>query len=268
MILLLLTSCAGEVLKINAQENSDQNADASTLEQGGIAQKVDFKEYNYDFSMLLGRFDPAEHEDYVIVDSQYADRAGLYLHKDTYVAFIKMYNAAKSDSVDLTIRSATRNFEYQKGIWERKWTGETKVGGEDISETITDPKTRALKILEYSSMPGTSRHHWGSDMDLNSFDNEWFETGEGRQLWDWLEANAPTYGFCRPYTAKGSERPDGYQEERWHWSYMPLSSYFMSMAEEKHSDAEINGFMGSEVADEIDVVQKYVFGVNQDCIPK
>lgn len=219
----------------------------------------------YDFAMLLGHFDPAEHEDYLLIDPKYADREGMYIHKDTYSAFQRMHAAALEDSVELKIRSATRNFDYQKGIWERKWTGETKVGGEDLSKATPDPKTRALKILEYSSMPGTSRHHWGSDIDLNSFDNEWFETGDGRRLWDWLEENAGDYGFCRPYTAKDDLRPDGYQEERWHWSYIPLSSYFMSMAEELHNDRKIQGFMGAEVADEIDVVEKYVFGVSKDC---
>jgi hypothetical protein len=42
----------------------------------------------------------------------------------------------------------------------------------------------------------------------------------------------------------------------------------MSMAEERHSDGEISGFMGAEVAGEIDVVLKYVFGVNSECYTK
>lgn len=221
--------------------------------------------YNYDFEMLMGRFDPAKHADYVLIDKKYADRAGMYLHTDSYKSFISMSDAAMKDGIKLVIRSATRNFDYQKGIWERKWNGETKVGGQDISETIRDPKTRALKILEYSSMPGTSRHHWGTDIDLNSFDNSWFETGEGKKLWDWLENNASTYGFCRPYTKKDDERPDGYFEERWHWSYMPLASYFTELAKKEHNDSKIVGFQGAEVAKEINVVEKYVFGINKQC---
>jgi len=260
LILLFFCSCAEEVVMVNAQKNLE----ASISEKVSVDTVVSTYQ-SYGFDMLLGRFNPSEHQDYVKVDPQHADRPGMFIHEDTYQAFQKMYEAAKDDGVTLVIRSATRNFNYQKEIWERKWTGESKVGGKDISQTIASPKERALKILEYSSMPGTSRHHWGSDIDLNSFDNAWFESGKGRKLWDWLEANASDYGFCRPYTEKGSLRPEGYQEERWHWSYMPLSSYFMSMAEEKHSDSEVRGFMGAEVADEIDVVKNYVFGVNGEC---
>lgn len=220
----------------------------------------------YSFDMLMGKFEPAEHPDYLLIDKQYADREGMYLHKDTYAAFQRMYDHAMKDEIQLVIRSATRNFESQKRIWENKWNGTTKVGGEDISKTITDPEIRALKILEYSSMPGTSRHHWGTDIDLNSFDNEWFETGEGRKLWDWLEENGPVYGFCRPYTEKNEDRPEGYFEERWHWSYIPLAKYFTDMAKKEHNDSKIDGFLGSEVADGIDVVEKYVFGINKDCL--
>lgn len=262
LILLFFFSCADEVIKVNAQKSIPET---TTSEQSPESQDTVSPYDDYGFEMLLGRFEPSKHEDYQLIDRKYADREGMYIHKDTYAAFIKMHEAAMQDNVDLVIRSATRNFDYQKGIWERKWNGESKVDGENLSLTIKDPQTRALKILEYSSMPGTSRHHWGSDIDLNSFNNEWFETGKGRKLWDWLEENASAYGFCRPYTKKGSERPDGYQEERWHWSYMPLSTYFMSMAEEKHADSEIQGFMGAEVADEINVVKKYVFGVNHVC---
>lgn len=222
--------------------------------------------YEYDFNMLMGHFDPAQHQDYVLIDTQYADRSGLYLHKDTYEAFKLMYAEALKKDIKLIIRSATRNFDNQKNIWENKWNGVTKVGGEDISKTIPDANLRALKILEYSSMPGTSRHHWGSDIDMNSFDNTWFEQGEGKKMLDWLEENAITFGFCRPYIAKNEIRPEGYNEERWHWSYLPLATYFTNLAKEKHSDDKIIGFKGSEVARELHIVEKYVFGINKECL--
>ncbi len=260
LALIALNSCKQE----QKTEPIIEEAGEAAMEEGESQKSSPYADY--DFEMVLGRFDPAEHQDYVLIDRQYADRAGMYLHKDTYQAFKQMDAAAKEDGIKLIIRSATRNFDYQKSIWERKWTGETKVDGEDISVIIADPKTRALKILEYSSMPGTSRHHWGTDIDLNSFDNSWFETGEGRKLWDWLELNASNFGFCRPYTAKGNDRPEGYFEERWHWSYMPLASHFTALARKRHNDGEIKGFFGSEVAKEISVVEKYVFGINKECL--
>lgn len=221
-----------------------------------------------DFSTdyVMGKFEPAQHPDFERIDAQYASREGMYLRKDAYEAFRGMYEAAKADGVRLTILSATRNFEAQKGIWEAKWTGARKVeGGENLAETTPDPVERALKILRYSSMPGTSRHHWGTDIDLNSLNNAFFEEGEGKKIYAWLTAHAARYGFCQPYTEKGAARPHGYNEERWHWSYMPVSRPLTRLAEERLRNDMIQGFQGAATAGQIDVVQKYILGVNAEC---
>jgi LAS superfamily LD-carboxypeptidase LdcB len=212
-------------------------------------------------SKVMGHFNPANDDDFTLVEKKFADREGMYIHRDTYNAFQEMWAHAQKDGVQLVIRSATRNFDYQKGIWERKWTGATKVKGNDLSETIENPKERALEILHYSSMPGTSRHHWGTDLDFNSFDNSYFESGKGLQVYNWLVKNAPSYGFFRPYTEKGEARPHGYEEEKWHWSYQPLASQYMTTAHTELKNEIIQGFQGSETASEIDVVSKYVKGV-------
>ncbi len=178
-----------------------------------------------------------------------------------------MYLEAKKDGVNLTIRSATRNFDYQKRIWERKWTGETKIeNGKDASKAYPNARERALKILEFSSMPGTSRHHWGTDMDLNSFSNEYFEKGKGLKEYEWLITHAKDFGFCQPYSEKGNRRPFGYNEEKWHWSYLPIAKKLTDMAKDSMKDDLIKGFKGAETAKEIGVVKKYVLGINRDCL--
>ncbi len=121
-----------------------------------------------DSDYLMGKFVPSKHPDFTVIKTKYASRNGMYMRKDAYSAFQKMHEAAIKDGVNLKIISATRPFDRQRSIWEAKWTGSRKVGGLDLSKTIADPSTRALKILEYSSMPGTSRHHWGTDIDLNN----------------------------------------------------------------------------------------------------
>lgn len=72
---------------------------------------------------LTGKFDPAQHPDFVKVDAKYADKEGHLLRKDAYESFVKMAEAAEGQGITLTIISATRNFEKQRGIWEGKWTG-------------------------------------------------------------------------------------------------------------------------------------------------
>jgi D-alanyl-D-alanine carboxypeptidase len=219
------------------------------------------EEFTVDY--IMGHFDPATHPDFTLVDIKYADREGLYLRKDTYEAFKSMYAHALSDSIRLQIRSATRNFNYQKGIWEAKWTGEKLIeSGENLAETTPDPKERALKILRFSAMPGTSRHHWGTDVDLNSFENTWFKEGKGMDIYNWLKKHAAEHGFCQPYT---EGRPYGYWEERWHWSYMPVSTILTDLAEKKLKNEMITGFLGSESAGMIDVVKHYVLSINEEC---
>jgi len=215
---------------------------------------------------VMGKFDPAQHEDFTKIELKYADREGLYLRKDTYAAFLEMYEAAKQDGIQLQIRSATRNFANQKRIWEGKWTGKRLIeNGENLAKTTPNFNERALKILRFSSMPSTSRHHWGTDIDLNAFTNTYFEKGEGKKIYDWLQANASTYGFCQPYSPKGEERPDGYNEEKWHWSYLPVALPLTNFAKDSLKNELISGFKGAEAAMEIGVVEKYVLGINEIC---
>lgn len=210
---------------------------------------------------LTGRFEPAKHSAFVKVPQRYANRKGYYLRQEAFEAFKKMHAAARKDNVDLIIRSAARNFGYQRWIWNRKW--------KERSKRFPNHKGRVENILKFNSMPGTSRHHWGTEVDLNSFNNSWFTYGKGLKLFNWMNANAHKYGFCRPYTAKGSaknsKRSTGYNEEKWHWSYKPLSKLMLSDAKGLLSDKKINGFSGSQYATSLSVVNNYIFGIDPSC---
>lgn len=260
-LFLFLTACKTEPKAVNdtlVSEVSSPNVNSKTNMETHLK--------NLDTDYCMGRFEPTVHDDFTLIPIKYADRVGMYLRKEVMVAFQSMFDAAKKEGINLQIRSATRNFDYQKGIWERKWTGTTILSdGTNVAKDIQNPTEKALKILEYSSMPGTSRHHWGTDIDLNSFNNSFFEKGEGKLIYDWLTKNAATYGFCQPYTPKGKDRPDGYNEEKWHWTYKLLGSEITAFAEKNLKNKMIAGFKGAETATDIDVVGKYVLGINQGC---
>jgi len=219
-----------------------------------------------DLDYIMGKFDPSTRKNFVEIPIQHADRKGLFLRKRALDSFIKMSAAAAEKGISMQIKSATRNFDYQKGIWERKYTGTTTLSdGTNVATDIKEVKDKCLKILEYSSMPSTSRHHWGTDIDINAFNNKYFEQGEGKKLYTWMLTHAADYGWCQPYTPHGPDRPHGYFEEKWHWSYMPLSQTITQQAEAEFKDEMIKGFMGAEAATEIGVVQKYVLGINKSC---
>lgn len=216
---------------------------------------------------LMGKFNPKKHDDFLIIEKKYANREGMFLQKETYESFKKMHTVAKQDGISFVVKSATRNFISQKNIWEAKWNGKRKTTGiKNIIKEFPNPKDRALKILMFSSMPSTSRHHWGTDIDLNNFTNKYFEKGKGKKEYDWLKNNAHKFGFYQPYTKKGNERPHGYNEEKWHWSYLPLSKRYIDQMKLRMKDELVKGFEGAEVAKEIGVVEKYILGINQKCL--
>lgn len=204
----------------------------------------------YTKAELLGDIDPSQEKGFDRVKEKYASRNDAYLRDEVYDAFRNMWKDARKDGVDLIIISATRNRSYQSGIWNRKWNS---FGGNESD--------RAERILQYSSMPGTSRHHWGTDFDLNSLENSYFESGEGKKIYDWLNTHASEYGFFQPYTRYNGFRDAGYREEKWHWSYYPLASRFQRAYTHIITYEDINGFEGSWYAEKLDVINNYVNGI-------
>jgi len=214
---------------------------------------------------IMGKFDPALHPDFVVIPAKYRDEKVRYLRRDVMEQFAAMADAAAKDNVRLIIRSATRNFDSQKKIWENKWKGITILEDGSKATDIQDEFLRAKKILLYSSMPGTSRHHWGTDVDINAFENSWFSSGEGARLYKWMEANASRYGFCQVYGPVGTQRSYGYEEEKWHWSYLPVAQKIQAEAAQKMKNEWITGFAGSHKAAVIDMVKVYMLSIDPAC---
>ena len=257
-VLVFLSTCA--------PASSPKAVVAETSEESSVDTSFEVQN-SFSRDYLMGKFDPAAHPDFVEIAAGYANRPGMYLRRDAYEAFLSMHAAALKAGVRLQIISAARNFTAQKGIWEAKWTGSRLIeNGKNAAQAYPDPVQRALKILEYSSMPGSSRHHWGTDIDLNNLSPEFFKSGQGKKIHDWLTAHAAEYGFCQPYSPKGADRPYGYNEEAWHWSYTPVSRQLMALAGQILKNEDITGFAGAETAKEIDVVGKYVLGIYPGCL--
>ena len=215
---------------------------------------------------LMGKFSASKRNDFVRIHKRYASRSGMYLQRLPYDAFKAMHADAKQNGIHLKVLSASRSFYHQKSIWEAKWKGERRVGGfRNIKRSIKNPTKRAVKILEYSSMPGSSRHHWGTDIDLNAFNNDYFENGQGQRVYRWLVKNAPRYGFCQPYTRKDAFRPTGYNEEKWHWSFKPLAASYTHQARLRLTNSVFSGFNGSSTATRIGIINRYVLGIHPNC---
>jgi len=213
--------------------------------------EIEQPKFNSSKDFVLGKFNYKNDTTFVRVNSAHSAKE-LFLNTDTYNAFLKMHEAANKDSIALKIISGTRNFEEQKLIWERKW----------IKYKNLQPLERALKILEYSAMPSSSRHHWGTDMDLNSLNNSYFNSGKGLKEYEWLTQHANTFGFYQVYTDKNNGR-SGYNLEKWHWSYLPLASKYLEFYNQNIVANDIKGFEGSELAKELNIIDNYVNGISK-----
>jgi LAS superfamily LD-carboxypeptidase LdcB len=211
----------------------------------------------YDENFLMGKTNYAQDTRFVKLPANQtmSSERSYYLLKEVADSLAHMIQAARKEGITIKVISASRNFTDQKAIWERKYDAR-KSKFKTEAELSSD-------ILMYSSMPGTSRHHWGTDFDINSLEPAYYTTGKGAKEYAWMKAHASEYGFCQVYNHKSIRT--GYNDEPWHWSFMPLSSRFLKMYVELVSYQDITGFKGSASAIEIEVIRNYVQGISSDC---
>lgn len=150
------------------------------------------------------------------------------LQKEAHNAFLLMQKAAMKEGIEIKVVSSYRSFEHQKRIWTRKYKRFTEQG--------LSPEKTINKIIEYSTIPGTSRHHWGTDIDLvdgsvtqpaSVLDPTNFEEGAVFDKFkNWMDANANTFGFYLVYTNEIGRK--GFKYEPWHFSYKSISKKMLA----------------------------------------
>lgn len=156
------------------------------------------------------------------------------LHALVLAPFRSLRRAAAAEGFDVAAQSAFRDFSRQLAIWNAKWSGALPLydpAGRALDAERLEPAERIDAILHWSALPGASRHHWGTDLDLIDRNAvapgyrvqltaaEFAPPGPFAPLAHWLEANAPRFGFFRPFRGLRS----GVQSEPWHYSFAPLA---------------------------------------------
>ncbi|EGM78539.1 D-alanyl-D-alanine carboxypeptidase [Rheinheimera sp. A13L] len=157
-------------------------------------------------------------------------------------AYLQMQQAAALDGIELALVSSYRSFAQQARIWTAKYTGQRPVYNKaqqqvDIHSLTGFAKVEA--ILLYSALPGASRHHWGTDLDVfdkaavaadyqvQLLDAEYQPGGPFYALDQWLQQRAADFGFFRPYLYDQG----GVAKEAWHLSYRPLAEGYLKSFE-------------------------------------
>ena len=240
-----LISCNTQTI----QSTNNQTTDTIIREQHKIPKEI-----------LLGQFSPSCDSNFILIPNHMSTNKNMYCNRTVFDAYSTMRDSALKDGIDLIIVSATRNFDRQRQIWERKWNTNKTNYSSHLSDTTNDINN-IRTIMQYSSMPGTSRHHWGTELDFISVEPDYWIHGEGLRIYKWLCENAPKFGFYQPYTADPTRT--GYAEERWHWSYRPLSEPYLNAYTQTISPEDITGFSGSYLVDSLNIIQTHVLGVAQ-----
>jgi LAS superfamily LD-carboxypeptidase LdcB len=166
-----------------------------------------------------------------------AELLGARVHRDVVEPFSCLRADAEMAGFDLHVLSGFRAFDRQRSIWNRKARGELPVldsSAEPVEIDRMSPEELVYAILRWSALPGASRHHWGTDIDvyderarpagyeIDLVPAEVERGGMFAPLHEWLDeriATATAHGFFRPY----DRNRGGVAPERWHLSHAPVA---------------------------------------------
>lgn len=160
----------------------------------------------------------------------------LTLHKKLAAPLKAMSKAAQEAGFELKVASGFRSFDHQLKIWNQKILGERPLldeQGKTLEKAERDklsPWSLLTSMMRWSAIPGASRHHWGSDIDV--YDQKKVKTpsltpqeatGSLNSFYTWLDENMHRWDFFRPY----KKNLGGVCPEPWHLSYAPISQPFL-----------------------------------------
>lgn len=164
------------------------------------------------------------------------------VHKDALIAFNSLKQEADFAGFDLTAVSTFRPFDEQLDIWNRKASGQRALlsdEGAPLDFISLSEEEIVFRILRWSALPGASRHHWGTDIDVidrKGLPNdkyrvelvpaEYSPEGIFGGLSTWLDeriANREAFGFYRPYDVDRK----GVAPEMWHLSFRPKANDYL-----------------------------------------
>ena len=158
-----------------------------------------------------------------------------WLSGPTVAAFTALVEASRERGFELAIASAHRNFQRQLLIWNEKAAGLRPVldaAGKELDFEMLDKRQRVFAMLRWSALPGTSRHHWGSDIDVYDAaavtadyrvqlcPGECSSGGVFTELHHWLDEiirEGRSCGFYRPFDMDYG----GVAPEPWHSEFCP-----------------------------------------------
>lgn len=199
---------------------------------------------------------------------------GHKLLEQVAVALSSMREAAAEDGVSLDLLSCFRSFDRQLRIWNEKWHGLRPILDDQhqpLDPQLLSESEKLFAILRFSALPGTSRHHWGSDFDVfdaravhnyaqpfHLISTEYESGGPCYRLSQWLHKRAGEFGFYLPYRGQNAVAA-----EPWHLSHKQSSDSLLTLFQKAPlqkliEDSEIAG--KETILEHLDeVIDRYVY---------
>lgn len=175
------------------------------------------------------------------------------LHRAILKSWNELKAIAKGQGIDLAVISSFRSFENQKYIWNLKATGqrellddrELPIPFSNFNLKNAEDQLRLVQtIMRWSALPGLSRHHWGTDLDVidklaihqdpnykvQLISSEYQRGGIFQKLGAFLNSHLADTDFFRPY----SKDLGGVAPEPWHISHRAQSNQFLRQLSSEH----------------------------------
>ena len=179
--------------------------------------------------LCLSMYTSAQHIDPLFVLGKTSPPLVGSMQEEVYEAYERMRQAAANEGIDIKVVSAHRSYHRQREIWNAKYKTLTLQG--------LPAKDAIQEIITYSTLPGTSRHHWGTDIDIIDNANpqsgdvllaeKFYGDGPSSALRSWMNRNAADYGFLEVYTDHPNRK--GFAHEPWHYTYHSLSKAYLEV---------------------------------------
>lgn len=181
-------------------------------------------------AVVLGQDDS-----HLVADAARPASIACPVHAGVVEPLLDLQRDAARAGFDLQVVSGWRSFERQAAIWNGKLQGKRAVlddAGCEVDMAACTPFEQVCAVLRWSALPGASRHHWGTDIDVMDaaavapdYQVQLTQAEAREQFGDlhaWLDrriAAGNAFGFYRPYDRdRGGTGP-----EPWHLSYRPLA---------------------------------------------
>lgn len=143
------------------------------------------------------------------IDSRFVSgtESSKFLDERVVDAFVNMCEAALDDGIALKSISAYRTYNYQNTLYNNRVQrcvneGYSREEAKQVAATIV-------------AIPGTSEHHLGLAVDINSVEQSFEDTKAFR----WLQEHAEDYGFIMRYS-KEKKSITKIIYEPWHYRYV------------------------------------------------